>query len=73
MHSVLSNVAGLQILPRYQGADARVDEDAALDRRLVDAEGAEMPQMLDLRDVSARIEGEQPILERRRQCQRIGP
>ena len=73
MHSVLSDVACPQILPQHQGADTRVDEDAALDRRLVDAAGAEMPQMLDLRHVSARIEAEEPIVERRGQRQGVRP
>ena len=73
MHPVLADVAGPQILPQHQRADARVDEHAALDRRLVDAAGAEMPQMLDLRDVGARVEPEEPIVERRSQCQGVWP
>ena len=51
MHPVLADVARPQILPQHQGTDTRVDQYAALDRRLVDAAGAEMRQMLDLRDV----------------------
>ena len=73
MHSVLSDVACPQILPQHQGADTWVDGDAALDRRLVDAAGAEMPQMLDLRHVSARTEAEEPIVERRGQRPGVRP
>src|SRR5581483_12499418 len=53
-------------------AGAAVDQDAALDRRLVDALGAELAQMVDLRHVGARIEAEEAVVERGRQRQRKG-
>jgi hypothetical protein len=51
MHSILPDIAGLQILPEHKGADARVYEHAALYRGLVDSASTKMPEMLDLRYV----------------------
>src|SRR5207302_8737771 len=46
VHPVLAAVAGLEVLAEDQDADPGVDQDAAGDRRLEDAGGAQPPEML---------------------------
>src|SRR5579884_252849 len=72
VNAVLADIAGSQILPDDDDADARIDDDAALDVGLEDAGLAQTSEMIELRYVAAGIEAKQGIVERRLQHQRVG-
>src|SRR5262249_16000805 len=73
MDAVLRREPGTQILADDEHADTRIDEDAALDRRLEDAARAQPPQMLELQRGAARVKAKERSVERGGQSGRIGP
>src|SRR5262245_37559512 len=73
MRGIGTEIRDMQILSEDNRADILGHQNAPVDIGFDDASSAKSFKMLDLQEVGARITAEQIVVERRRQCQSVGP
>src|SRR5215471_10615304 len=73
MRGIGTEIRDLQILPEDNRADIIGHQNASVNIGFDDASSAKSFEMFDLQEVGARITAEKIVVERRRQCQSVGP
>jgi hypothetical protein len=71
VHPVLAGIAGHQVLTNDESADARVDQDAAVDGRFIYTALAQASQVFELQHIGAGVAPKKTVVERMRQGQGI--